>query len=286
MPARMLLGGFIPSNGVGTGFSRRALEKLADAHHNCIFEPGCLTEDYENGWRVHRSGLKQQFIPITFRDGRPLATREYFPRNMRAAIRQRSRWVTGIMLQSWEFHSARETWDQLYWFWRDRKGLLGNLLTPVTNLTFIAGGDTWMAAKASHHAWALAHDLGRFYWICAGGLAIQALHTAMRIRFSSRVYGWRFAMGVPPRVLAANLINFCSTSRAIWSYTSAKIHGRALRWAKTDHAFPNRAALLTKRLRLGEILTEVRGLHPPRLRRRWPRSPWPEGSESIFCCWD
>ena len=46
MPARQLLGGFIPSNGVGTGFSRRALELLAEAHHNRIFEPTCLTEDY------------------------------------------------------------------------------------------------------------------------------------------------------------------------------------------------------------------------------------------------
>ena len=46
------MGGFIPSNGVGAGYSRRALEMLAAAHSNRIFEPGCLTEDYENGFRV------------------------------------------------------------------------------------------------------------------------------------------------------------------------------------------------------------------------------------------
>ena len=39
MPARQLLGGFIPSNGVGTGFSRRALETLAEKYSNRIFEP-------------------------------------------------------------------------------------------------------------------------------------------------------------------------------------------------------------------------------------------------------
>jgi adsorption protein B len=262
MPARQLLGGFIPSNGVGTGFSRTALHMLASTHQNCIFEPGCLTEDYENGWRVHRAGLKQKFIPITFREGRPLATREFFPLTLRSAIRQRTRWVTGIMLQSWEFHSAGETWDQLYWFWRDRKGIAGNLLTPLTNVTFLVGFNTWLVARASNHAWVLAQDLNHFYWICMGGLAIQAVHTASRMWFSSRIYGWRFAMAVPFRVLVANLINCCSTSRAIWNYAGAKIGGHPLRWAKTDHAFPSRAAMVVDRKRIGEILTGGSWLEP------------------------
>ncbi len=99
MPARQLLGGFIPLNGVGTGFSREALEGLARAHSNKIFEPACLTEDYENGWRIHHMGMRQKFIPVQIRHGRAIATREYFPLTFRTAIRQRSRWVTGIGLQ-------------------------------------------------------------------------------------------------------------------------------------------------------------------------------------------
>jgi adsorption protein B len=43
MPVRQALGGFIPSNGVGTAFSRRILQRLAIAYGNRIFEPGCLT---------------------------------------------------------------------------------------------------------------------------------------------------------------------------------------------------------------------------------------------------
>jgi adsorption protein B len=166
------------------------------------------------------------------------------------------------MLQSWEFHSPRETLEQLYWFWRDRKGLAGNLLTPLTNVTFLVGVNTWIAAKASHHAWALARELTHFYWICMGGLALQAVHTVSRMCFSARIYGWRFALAVPIRVLAANLINCCSTSRAIWNYAGAKIHGRQLRWAKTDHAFPNRAALIVDRKLLGEILTGGSWIEP------------------------
>jgi hypothetical protein len=41
----------------------------------------------------------------------------------------------------------------------------------------------------------------------------------------------------------------------VWNYTVAKIRGRALRWAKTDHVYPSRAALMTERKKLGEILT-------------------------------
>jgi hypothetical protein len=34
----------------------------------------------------------------------------------------------------------------------------------------------------------------------------------------------------------------------------AKLRGRPLRWAKTDHAYPSREALLTNQRKLGEIL--------------------------------
>src|SRR4029077_19737631 len=104
MRARQLMGSFVPSNGVGTGFTRQALEKLATAEHNLIFEPACLTEDYENGLRLHKLGCAQVFVPLARTGESMLATREFFPRSMRSAIRQRTRWITGIALQSWERH--------------------------------------------------------------------------------------------------------------------------------------------------------------------------------------
>jgi adsorption protein B len=87
--ARQVLGGFIPSCGVGAGFKREALERLAAAHSNRIFEPVCLTEDYENGFRMHRLGCAQFFIPV-YRAGRAfVATREYFPRKFKARSARR-----------------------------------------------------------------------------------------------------------------------------------------------------------------------------------------------------
>jgi adsorption protein B len=254
MMARQTLGGFIPSNGVGTGFSRRALEMLAANHSNRIFEPACLTEDYENGFRVSRMGLAQKFIPIQLRHGRAIATREYFPRHFGVAVRQRSRWVTGITLQSWEFHSPRETLRYFYWFWRDRKGLVGNLVTPLTNIVFVYGAVTLSWSVAAHQPWGLAREASGFASATAAGLGLQAFHTGIRMWCSWRIYGLRFAAAVPLRVIVGNWINCFAASRAIWTYTNAKIRGQPLRWAKTEHAYPSRAALLNEKKLLGEIL--------------------------------
>jgi len=265
MPARQALGGFIPSNGVGTGFSRRALETLAEWYDNRIFEPACMTEDYENGFRINRLHLPQKFIPIQVREHRPIATREYFPQTLRLAILQRTRWVIGITLQSWEFHSAAETVRQLYWFWRDRKGLIGNLITPAANILFLTGASTWAWSRFTHHEWLLARELSRFHAFYSVGLSIQALQTTLRAIFCARIYGWRFACGVPLRVIVSNLINGVATTRAIAIYINARIRSRPLRWVKTEHAYPNRAALMPQRKRLREILTGSQWITPQQL---------------------
>jgi hypothetical protein len=82
---------------------------------------------------------------------------------------------------------------------------------------------------------------------------------------AGRIYGRRHAAGVPIRVIVGNWINCFATCRAIWTYTSAKLHGRPLRWVKTEHAYPNRAALMTDRKRLGEILTGNAWITPEQL---------------------
>lgn len=255
MHARQWMGGFIPSNGVGTGFSRKALEALAEAHNNRIFEPICLTEDYENGFRIRRMGMAQKFIPIMIRHGRAIATREYFPKEFHTAVRQRSRWVTGITLQSWEFHGFRESLRWSYWFWRDRKGVVGNLVTPLTNVIFVYGVMTWLWAQLMHHTWGLASVAANSWEACAAGLGLQIFHVSIRIWCSNRIYGWKFAAFVPVRVIAGNWINFFATWKAVQTYTICKLTGKPLRWVKTEHHYPGRGALVSDRKPLGEVLT-------------------------------
>ena len=102
MQARQLSGSFVPSNGVGTGFAREVLARLARERNNLVFDPASLTEDYEIGVHIHEMGYQQIFWPLTWSSQGIIATREYFPRTVQTAIRQRTRWITGIALQCWE----------------------------------------------------------------------------------------------------------------------------------------------------------------------------------------
>ena len=254
--ARQVLGGFIPSCGVGTGFKREALEKLAAAHSNRIFEPVCLTEDYENGFRMHRLGCPQFFVPVYRGETSFVATREYFPRRFKAAVRQRTRWMMGIALQSWQRHGWRDTATQLYWFWRDRKGLVGNLAAPLSNLLFLYGALTWLWSRYTGMPWGLArvaqNPMLRYAFFATLGL--QMFHMLIRACCSARVYGVAFSLGVPVRAIWGNWINCFATVMAYYRYFSAVARGRPLVWLKTEHAYPNRAALIENRRKLGEVL--------------------------------
>jgi adsorption protein B len=243
MPVRQALGGFIPSNGVGTAFSRRILQRLAIAYGNRIFEPGCLTEDYENGFRVDWLGGRQIFVRLGPPGEPVLATREYFPRNFKAAVRQRTRWVTGITLQSWELHNIWEIAGNLYWFWRDRKQLIGNLVSPLANLLTLYG-----IARGG-----LPIGLLPLYAIKVS-LFMLSLNTIIRAHCSARIYGWAFAAAVPLRMIWANWMNGLATLMAVYAYAAAKLRGRPLRWLKTEHIYPNRTALVEHRRPLEEIL--------------------------------
>lgn len=89
--------------------------------------------------------------------------------------------------------------------------------------------------------------------------ALQVIATSVRMGCVARVYGCRFAAGVPVRTVWANTINSLSTVKALWRYSWARLRGRPLVWVKTEHAYPSRATLLEHRRPLEELLV-VEGL--------------------------
>lgn len=247
MVVRSTFGCFIPGAGVGTGYRREALEALARVSSNRVFEPAALTEDYESGVRLHRLGCRQVFVPITRlgKDRRDfMAVREFFPKQWSTALRQRTRWVTGIALQGWERFGWAGTYSEVYWFWRDRKGLVSNPLGFIANAVFVYGLATWMWTRLTP----LAIEL------TSVTLAFQFLRIAVRMTCVARVYGIVFALGVPLRLPYANLLNAAATVRAVVRYGYARMRGLPLLWVKTEHSYPTRAALLAHKRPLGEIL--------------------------------
>ncbi len=235
IPVRQRLGGFLPSNGVGTAFSRRALEDLAAEGGGRLFDPECLTEDYETGFRLHTAGFAQVFLPIRFDASVPVATREYFPRRWRGAVRQRSRWVSGIALQGWQRHGWRVPARQMYWFWRDRKGLVGNLFSPLANLLFLCCLWTKFLTDCSGPCIVLPPWAS---WVCVLSTTMALAQLQMRTYLSARVYGVRFAAAVPLRILWGNIVNCAATAIALWQFAGARLKHCSLAWKKTDHDYP------------------------------------------------
>lgn len=254
MRARQLSRAFIPSNGVGTGFAREILERLSEERNGLVFHPASLTEDYEAGVYVHNAGHKQLFTPLRrVKDGF-CATREYFPRRVRSAIRQRTRWITGIALQSWARDGWRGSWACKYWFWRDRKGLLANPISLLTNLLFLAGAADWIQAAAEHRPWAFAVSNPVVLRMCLANSAIQVIRLSLRVLYTRKIYGGRFALGVPLRALHGNFINCCASVGALWQFALSRWHGTPLVWSKTDHAYPGRDAIVPTGRGLGDVL--------------------------------
>ncbi len=247
MVVRSTFGCFVPGAGVGTGYRRGALEALARVSSNRVFEPAALTEDYESGLRLHRLGCRQVFVPITRLNGEGrdfMAVREFFPKQWGTALRQRTRWVTGIALQGWERFGWAGTYSEVYWFWRDRKGLISNPLGFIANAVFVYGVATRMWNRLTPFAIELTSVT----------LGFQILRIVVRMTCVARVYGMVFALGVPLRLPYANLLNAAATVRAVVRYAYARLRRIPLRWVKTEHSYPTRSALLVHKRPLGEIL--------------------------------
>jgi adsorption protein B len=254
MRARQISGSFVPSNGVGTGFSRAVLARLARDTNDQVFDPGSLTEDYEIGVRIHALGYRQCFAPLRQHEGDFVATREYFPRTMKTAIRQRTRWVTGIALQCWARQGWRGPWRTRYWFWRDRKGLLTNPLSVLANVLFIAGMVDWIMSGIFHWPWVFAISNPTLAKLCLVTMLLQCTRTGLRALCVARIFGAATATAVPLRAFHANLMNCGAAMRAVRDYVGARREKRVLAWQKTDHAYPAREALHRQRRNLADVL--------------------------------
>lgn len=122
----------LPSAGVGTAITKRAVQKIMAAQKGQLLDESCLTEDYCLGVKAHTLGISQTFVCryLIQKGGQKdwIATREYFPRMVNASLKQKARWIQGIALES----ALRVGWfgslSNKLFLWRDRKALLANSL--------------------------------------------------------------------------------------------------------------------------------------------------------------
>jgi adsorption protein B len=271
---RARLGGFVPSAGVGTAYRREAIEKLCEAGGGQPFAIDSLTEDYITGLQLRRLNCSQTLLhawcappdkpqrsrrPIRRGSSELVATRAYFPFGLRAAIRQRSRWLTGNALQAWAAFGWRAGPGQLYWLWRDRKALIGSPASALANLLFLYGLARWFSLPATLRwnleDWASGHT--PLAAVLMANLAILAWRQSVRGLCSLRIYGFAHACATPLRAPWGNFLNVCATARALALFARSKALRRPLAWTKTDHDYPGREGSFADRQLLGKILVSM-----------------------------
>ncbi len=257
MLVRDAIGGFVPSAGVGSAFACEALDRLAAARGGRPFDPDSLAEDYDVALRLRLAGKRTHFACRTIEAGvgrpqagrcaRPfideelIATREYFPDRLRPSVRQRSRWIAGITLQTWSALGWRGPAAVLYCLWRDRKGLVTNPLLLVAYLLCAYTAARAGFALAAGHTWSLDAIVppGSFLaWLLTANLAMLGWRAAMKFWTVGALYGLVHAAVSGPRLVLANFIGLLATGRAVACYAHHRLTGKALLWAKTSHAFP------------------------------------------------
>lgn len=246
IPVRKLLGMPIPSAGVGTFFSRQLLEKM-ESEYGYWFDEGNLTEDYEISLRIAKAGGRQDFLLVLDENEELIATREYFPNEVNRSIRQKTRWTTGIGLQTmskWGFFGSyhfRKSWKNVALFYallRDRKALWANP-TVLTAWTLVTIGLLTSAFMPQH---SIIHTENNFIFVMIFiiNFLFLTLRMFQRARFCSSVYGIRHGVLSIPRTILSTYINGLACLRALNEYFIAS-HGKKktqIKWDKTDHRFP------------------------------------------------
>ncbi|NWK95989.1 hypothetical protein DM806_09940 [Sphingobium lactosutens] len=236
LTVREALGASVPSAGVACAFERDALEALAHDPSHGPFDPSSLTEDYEAGLRIRDMGGRGVFVRMRDAAGELVATREYFPDSIQAAVKQKARWMIGISLAGWDRMGWRggpaEWWMRL----RDRRSALAALVLFAAYLALLLWAALWLIGQ--FHALPfrpISPLLTHLLWL---NLGLMLWRGAMRTLFVTRTYGWHHGLGAVPRTLIANYIAILAARRAVFLYVRSLL-GTPLIWDKTQHHFPD-----------------------------------------------
>lgn len=235
MEIRSALGAVIPSAGVGTCLNRRVIDHFIETR-GTVLDNGSVTEDYILGAEVHRAGFRSAFVRLAGEgDAGIIATREYFPKTFWASVRQKSRWVFGICFEGTRKLGWTGNLRDDFFFYRDRKGVVTNLLPPVALV--LAGAAFAFEIPTEPESAALRETL--IVILVFNGVAL-VFRAAIKIVSIRRVYGFYDPLGVLVRWPVGVCVNCIATARAWRSFLfESRLASRPITWAKTQHELPD-----------------------------------------------
>ena len=185
-----------------------------------------------SGLRLKAMGRRAHFLRHRPGPGHAVvATREYFPGTLDAAVAQKARWMVGIALAGWDRLGWRgglaERWMRL----RDRQSLLAALILCAAYLALLLWA-LLFAWRREPPGFTPALTL-----LMAINSVLLLWRLAMRFGFVARLYGWREGLRALPRTVTGNIIAMLAARRALARYVVMLRTGAAT-WDKTAHAFP------------------------------------------------
>lgn len=271
---REALVGQVPSAGVGTCFSRRAVMALLDDGDGIAFDVQSLTEDYDIGYRLKLKGMEEIFARFYVDDSRyatlreshrgvshrtsgVICVREYFPRSFHHAVRQKSRWITGIVFQGTKNLGWSSSLLQNYFLWRDRRGGFTNLVGLLVNITILIALLLYLINWLFPSSWqfpSLLEGDPVFQAVLLLNVVLLANRVFQRAFFVACYYGFFQGLLSVPRTVWSNIINFCATWRAMVNVFRAG-DSRRVAWDKTQHEIPSLGDV--SRVPLGHYLREA-----------------------------
>lgn len=233
MVVRDALGAGMPTAGVGCAIARPILDSLDRRHQGRgPFAAECLTEDYELGLGIAALGGHARFLRCRTAGGRLVATRATFPARLDWAVRQKTRWVHGIALQSWDRLGWSPRPADIWMRLRDRRGPLTALVLAVAYVLLVLVAVAWLGRLAG---FGTVPDTSRVVMILLTvNFAGFVWRAGWRFAFTAREYGAGEGVRAVLRIPVANAIAIMAGRRALAGYI-ASLGGRGVRWDKTQH---------------------------------------------------
>jgi len=293
VPLREAVVGQVPSAGVGTCFSRRAVDTLLLEGDGIAFDTQSLTEDYDIGFRLKEAGLEEVFVrfPVlettrdtwrktrifgqNFRVSNIICVREFFPNTIETAVRQKSRWIIGIVFQGFVTHRWSRSWLMNYFLWRDRKGVITNFFSFAANLILFQITLLWFYELFWPDAYrflSIFEQSELLFFLLWFNVLLLLNRIVQRVLLVTGYYGIFQGLLSLPRMLLGNFINFLANWRAI-KQVIQKGNPRRVAWDKTTHDFPSLGEVSRARRVLGQILIEQGALTEQALKRGLEKRP-------------
>ncbi|MEA4971009.1 MAG: glycosyltransferase [Candidatus Pelethousia sp.] len=270
MGSREAMSAVVPSAGTGYVLSHAILDSFGDAP---IFPEDSLTEDYKLSLILAKQGFLTHFVleklPRLMDSGQVrwdyVATRSFFPDTFKAAVRQKTRWIYGITMQSAKiseiFRRSKMGFASRYSLYKDLKAKLSNLVVLPGYLVFIYFiASLFLGIPVMYPKHTLA------YALCLFLTFMMLFRQLMRAVAITNFYGLK-SMAVscllpplmPIRLVWGNIINMTATFKA-WKLfffgTGTKKKPKKVAWNKTNHTFLHKSVLFRYYRNVGDILLE------------------------------